>query len=328
MLLLTDKKYKYYLFIIWVLIFIRIIYYINEYYRKCLQCYNKSKKEKQCNICKNTLIFKGLKILSDEETLDEIIRKNKSISRFGDGEFKIIFGYGIGFQNPNNIISKRLLEVLNNNEKDLLLGLNFPYKKEDLTILKDYVRKYWINFINQYKFQLSNLINNNRTYYSATISRFYMRYKKRKNIHKYIKMLKKIWNSKNILIIEGEKSRLGMGNDLFDNAKSIKRIICPSINAFHVYDKIIKKVINLNEKRLILIALGPTATILAYDLHKLGFQSIDIGHVDIEYEWFLRNCTRIIPIENKYVNEAKDIQYKHTKFYNRKYEKQIIGIIK
>ena len=155
-----------------------------------------------------------------------------------------------------------------------------------------------------------------------------MRYKKRKNIHKYIKMLKKIWNSKNILIIEGEKSRLGMGNDLFDNAKSIKRIICPSINAFHVYDKIIKKVINLNEKRLILIALGPTATILAYDLHKLGFQSIDIGHVDIEYEWFLRNCTRIIPIENKYVNEAKDIQYKHTKFYNRKYEKQIIGIIK
>jgi glycosyltransferase family protein len=220
------------------------------------------------------------------------------------------------------------LEVLNNNEKDLLLGLNFPYKKEDLKILKDYVRKYWIDFINQYKFQLSNLINNNRTYYSATISRFYMRYKKRKNIHKYIKLLKKIWNSKNILIIEGEKSRLGMGNDLFDNAKSIKRIICPSINAFHVYDKIIKKVINLNEKRLILIALGPTATILAYDLHKLGFQSIDIGHVDIEYEWFLRNCTRIIPIENKYVNEAKDIQYKHIEFYNRKYEKQIIGIIK
>ena len=104
MLLLTDKKYKYYLFIIWVLIFIRIIYYINEYYRKCLQCYNKSKKEKQCNICKNTLIFKGLKILSDEETLDEIIRKNKSISRFGDGEFKIIFGYGIGFQNPNTLL--------------------------------------------------------------------------------------------------------------------------------------------------------------------------------------------------------------------------------
>jgi glycosyltransferase family protein len=293
-----------------------------------LQCYNKSKIEKQCNNCKNTIIFKGLKILSDEETLDEIIRKNKSISRFGDGEFKIIFGYGVGFQDPNNIISKRLLEVLNNNEKDLLIGLNFPYKKEDLKILKDYEIKYWRDFFNQYKFQLHNLINNNRTYYSATISRFYMRYKKRKNIDKYIKMLKKIWNSKNILIIEGEKSRLGMGNDLFDNAKSIKRIICPPINAFHVYNKIIKKVINLNEKRLILIALGPTATILAYDLHKLGFQSIDIGHVDIEYEWFLRNCSRIIPIENKYVNEAKDIQYKHIEFYNRKYENQIIEIIK
>ena len=83
-----------------------------------------------------------------------------------------------------------------------------------------------------------------------------MRYKKRKNIHEYIKKLKKIWNSKHILIIEGEKSRLGIGNDLFDNAKSIKRIICPSINAFRVYDKIIKKVINYNEKRLIINCFG------------------------------------------------------------------------
>ena len=205
--------------------------------------------------------------------------------------------------------------------------MSIPYKKEDLEILKDNTRKYWIDFVNKYKFQITNLINKNKTYYSATISRFYMRYKKRKNIHIYIKTLRKIWNSKDILIIEGEKSLLGIGNDLFDNAKSIKRIICPAINAFNVYDKIIKKVMNFNEKRLILIALGPTATILAYDLNKLGYQSIDIGHVDIEYEWFLRKSTLRIPIENKYVNEAKDIQYINATYDNRKYYSQIIEII-
>ena len=294
------KQYKKYLFPIWILILIRIEYYIYGYYKLCLVCNNIYKTEHKCNNCKKKIIFKGLKILSDEETLNEIIRKNKSISRFGDGEFKIIFGYGIGFQDPNNTISERLLEVLKSNEKNLLIGLSIPYKKEDLEILKDNTRKYWIDFVNKYKFQITNLINKNKTYYSATISRFYMRYKKRKNIHIYIKTLRKIWNSKDILIIEGEKSRLGIGNDLFDNAKSIKRIICPAINAFNVYDKIIKKVINFNEKRLILIALGPTATILAYDLNKLGYQSIDIGHVDIEYEWFLRKSTLRIPIENKY----------------------------
>ena len=182
--------------------------------------------------------------------------KNKSISRFGDGEFKLIFGHGVGFQKPNKKISKSLLEVLDNNEKDLLIGLYIPYKHKDFKNLKDYEKQYWIKFINQNKFIISTLINKNKKYYSSMITRFYMRYKKRKNIHEYIKKLKKIWNSKHILIIEGEKSRLGIGNDLFDNAKSIKRIICPSINAFRVYDKIIKKVINYNEKRLIINCFG------------------------------------------------------------------------
>ena len=55
---------------------------------------------------------------------------------------------------------------------------------------------------------------------------------------------------------------------------------------------------------MILLAIGPTATILAYDLYKEGYQAIDIGHVDIEYEWFLRQAKTKIKIENKYVCEA------------------------
>lgn len=52
---------------------------------------------------------------------------------------------------------------------------------------------------------------------------------------------------------------------------SIKRIICPNFNAFRVYNKIIKEVLKIKEKRLILIALGPTATVFVYDLSKLGY---------------------------------------------------------
>ena len=81
-----------------------------------------------------------------------------------------------------------------------------------------------------------------------------MIYKIKSNIPKYITKLKKIWNLKNILIIEGEKSKIGIGNNLFDNVKSIKRIIYPSINAFKVYDKIIKEVIKVDKKRLIIIS--------------------------------------------------------------------------
>ena len=63
-----------------------------------------------------------------------------------------------------------------------------------------------------------------------------MRYKNKKKIYilKYIQKLKKIWDQKDILIIEGETSRVGIGNDLFNNIKSLKRIICPVHNAFNV----------------------------------------------------------------------------------------------
>ena len=152
--------------------------------------------------------------------------------------------------------------------------------------------------------------------------------KSKKGVPEYIRKLKKIWDKRNIVIIEGEKSRLGIGNDLFENSNSIKRIICPTINAFNHYQEIINTIkIKVEKNKLILIALGPTATILAYDLNKLGYQAIDIGHVDIEYEWYLRKAKYKIPIKNKYVNEcsAKNISFDKVK--DKKYYRQIIAQI-
>ena len=115
-----------------------------------------------------------------------------------------------------------------------------------------------------------------------------------------------------------------MDNDLFNNMKSIKRIICPSVNAFKLYDKILNAALKVDKNKLILLALGPTATILAYDLYKAGYQVIDIGHVDIEYEWFIRNSTKIIGIPNKYVNEAKNENKNIKDIKDKNYYNQII----
>ena len=59
-----------------------------------------------------------------------------------------------------------------------------------------------------------------------------------------------------------------------------------------------------DREKLVLLALGPTATVMAYDLSHLGFQAIDIGNVDIEYEWYLRGATSKVRIEGKYTSEA------------------------
>ena len=78
-----------------------------------------------CSECQFNMIFQGLKVHSEEETLNEIIVNNKSISRFGDGEFKLIFGHSIRFQKFNKTLSKKLIEVLNSNEnKKILLQMD------------------------------------------------------------------------------------------------------------------------------------------------------------------------------------------------------------
>ena len=94
-----------------------------------------------------------------------------------------------------------------------------------------------------------------------------------------------------------------MGNDLFDNIKSIERILCPAEDAFNKYNEILNEIKKVENSKLILLALGPTATVLAYDLHRLGYKAIDIGHVDIEYEWYLRKAETKIKIPSKYMGE-------------------------
>ena len=131
------------------------------------------------------------------------------------------------------------------------------------------------------------------------------------------------------MIIEGDKSRLGVGNDLFDNMKSIQRVICPAINAFNYYENIINTIkTKVTKDKLILIALGPTATVLAYDLFKLGYRVIDIGHIDIEYEWYLRKAKSRIKINNKFVNEAGGYQeaFSNDMNYNKYFLQILVNI--
>lgn len=297
-------------------------------YDFCIKCQKKKKKlNRKCKKkCSAKRILKNIKIISAEDTLNEIIYNNKSISRFGDGEFNLIFGIGIKFQKRNKNISKRLKDVLLSNEKDLLIGIPDSLNLEYLNNFIPKTKRFWKKWIKKNRFKLI-FLHKKKKYYSSYITRFYIIRKDKSNVSKYIMKLKKIWEKKDVLIIEGEKSRLGVDNDLFDNIKSIQRILCPSKNAFFVYNKILKEALKTDKKKLILLALGPTATILAYDLYKAGYQVVDVGHVDIEYEWFLKNATSKIIIEGKYVNEVKGGNKNINNVKDKNYYNQIIAKI-
>ena len=304
------------------IIYIRFIFNFlkNNYKFFCNNCANRKKICSECYNCPADILFESIKFRNREETLKELLENKKSIARFGDGEFKIIFKRNIHFQKYNKTLQHKLLKVLNSEFPGLLIGI-FP--------LCNNTNKYWLNFIDKYKFKIAKIINKNKVYYHSGITRFFHQMQNRTQILEYVTKFKKIWNNRNILIVEGEKTRLGIGNDLFDNSKSIQRIICPAEQAFNAYKKIIKfiKKFKIKKNTIILISLGPTATILTYEIFKLGVQVIDFGHFDIEYEFYLRNAKKVIKIENKYVNEIPEGRTNITPITDEKYYKQIITTI-
>ena len=261
-------------------------------------------------------------IATREETLNALINSRTSICRYGDGEFNLIFGSDLPFQKYSEKLSDRLKEILKSNNSNILVGLSDVYG--NLDEFTEECKRYFRQFVVYNRMKIYSIIDLKKQYYNAEISRFYMGLQDKSRSATYIKMLKNIWKDKDIVIVEGEFSRLGCNNDLFANAKSIQRVICPAINAFSRYDEILEFCKTLPKEKLFILALGPTATVLAYDLATFGFQALDLGHIDIEYEWLLMGATKKVPIKNKYVNEAKSGRIK-TSIANEKYKSEIIA---
>ncbi|MCX4313390.1 MAG: GT-D fold domain-containing glycosyltransferase [Clostridia bacterium] len=269
--------------------------------------------------------YQKLNVLSDDETLDRILATGCSVARFGDGEMNIMRGVGIKFQKADDRLKERLLQIaaVGSNENVLVCVPNI-FDKEHIDTMTHEAKKWWKNYLRCTRGYWHKLFRGD-IFGDTNISRFYME-SKNKDRAGYVSRLKSLWADKRLLIVEGMKSRLGMGNDLFADTQSIKRILCPSSDAFGMYDKILNNVnaqIGTGDFDMMICALGPTATVLCSDTAD-KIQSLDLGHIDVEYEWFLQKANTKCAIENKSVTEVVNDCGDET---DSSYREQIIGVI-
>lgn len=265
---------------------------------------------------------KHIKILSIDETIEFMKIKGNSIVRFGDGEFSILNGKDIeNYQYNNEILRTKMEECISTyNYNNVLLCL--PETLTSLEICNSTSKKNWkLDFFLNRKVYMKYCMTD-YVYGNAFVSRPYLLYKDKKNSERWIKSILSLFNKKDIVIIEGSLSRTGVGNNLFKNATSVKRIICPSQNAFSKYDEIIEAAFNIDKECLILLAIGPTSKPVAFELIKAGYWVYDIGHIDSEYEWYLRGVTSKERILGKHTAEGLDDNISECK--DREYIESII----
>ena len=267
--------------------------------------------------------FKDIQFYPDSIVFEMLKDKGFSLCRFGDGEIAWIYrdskGY-FGQENPEQL-SNRLKEVLLSNDDKILVGI--PKFFDEMQEYDERRRKSRNVHLAKYGERWMELLDEQRKYADALISRVYLG---RDCDHKMMfDGWKSIWNNKDVIIVEGKDTRFGAGNTLLDNAKSIRRILVPSENAFASYQNILETTLLYRSSAIFLLAIGPTATVLAFDLAKEGCQAIDIGHLDIEYEWYLRKVKTKVAIQGKYVNEISGQKVAESKEVDQKYLNQIIA---
>ena len=243
------------------------------------------------------------KVLSIDDTLQLLLKSNKSIIRFGDGEFLYIFDkINLPFQRYDKKLAQKLINILSSDQETILIGLPSGYHSTNL--LSKTGKRFWRAQIAWIYPRLRKYLRIEKIYANASITRLYAEYQDKSNCKNWFELFMKIWDNKEIVLIEGEKSRIGVGNELFAGAKSVERILGPKHHAFSKYEELLNVARMIECHKLILIALGPCAKPLAYELAMLGHRVIDIGNLDIEFEWYLRGAKTKTKIPGKYTSEA------------------------
>lgn len=258
------------------------------------------------------------RVMTIGETIRKVQNEQLSLIRFGDGELVLIRGKSIPTQKSDQVLSKQLAKVLSTDETGLLIAVPdifrgvSAYQKKSQHFWQEHLffcRKIYCKYLNQ-----------SRLYGNAFFSRGYLTLRDHSECEKWFREIKKIWDEKAILLIEGATSYNGVGNDLFSKANKVQRVICKSKNCFVDYQIILKKAQEI-KCDIILLSVGATSKPLALDLFHAGYRVIDIGNLNVEYIAF---CNGLDSKEkmNKYWNQ--ELAIKNNRAAYQEYRSQVI----
>lgn len=228
--------------------------------------------------------FRRPKIKNAAETIEELIIGNSSLCRFGDGEFSLINGEDIAFQKSDPLLARRLRAILQSGEKDILIGIPYCYFSS-LEDLREFPKSFIRTWVARNREGINDLLIPAKQYYDTACTQLYALYESY-DFKSYFSKIKEIWMGRDLAIICGNTVFDVIDTNIFDCAKSIEYQFAPSLNAFEKYDELLAKAKQISKNKLIIIILGPTATVMAYDLALAGYRALDFGHIAKDYDFF------------------------------------------
>lgn len=210
------------------------------------------------------------KVLSFDETLDFLLQ-GKSISRFGELELELILGNiegdGDVTQVPDPSLSKRLSEILAEGTAETCVvaiwGFMGFYGKS--------AADWCFQFAQEHLEKTLPYFNPRRFYGDARITWMI----NRDNLARF----RMLWEGRKVVFVRPLRGRFIMDERLFDNISEFAYVDVPPTNAWSEYQRILDDCKKFSTEWMFFLAAGATATVVAFDLSKLGYQALDMGHL-------------------------------------------------
>lgn len=207
----------------------------------------------------------NMQIIRELETLD-LLLQGHSIARFGDGELRLAAGQSVGHQQAIPQLTEELHKILSQPTK-CLVGIPYVDKVSPLAHV-------WFNYsLNKF----TRLYNPEKQYYSAFISR--PDSAPWIDTPEYWQKVKGLWQGKDVIAVGGSAKGFRL-EEMEKETKSVKFIKTLPEEAYSEIDAIEKEIGN-DTSKVVLLAVGATATVLAYRLAEKGFQALDLGHLSM-----------------------------------------------
>jgi hypothetical protein len=222
-------------------------------------------------------------VLDLHETLRVVRSERLSLARFGDGE--LLLGLcaeaGIGFQDGSPQLQADLRSILHGDEWD-----DLPLLRCIPGLSASYYHPYWAKFWPLVKPMLDPAY----TYGDTSVSRealFQLDGEAGRQAWRAI------WDGQDVCYVVGRGSRFQPIDALFDCVASSQTVYSVPTNAYADLPRLVEEIAaTVPRHKLILLALGPAATILAARLTRLGYWALDIGHISQAYQTVVHGAPR------------------------------------
>ena len=217
-------------------------------------------------------------VLTETQTIERIVSKKLSFSRYSDGEFKLCRGASIARQQADPQLCRQLREILRSEAPNFAVGIPpYPDKARITSPTMDsYFRKFYYREWESVHHMAEH--GGKPTYLCAWAFWFNHYNLPPRETASCVSLIKRLWQDKDVTFVCNHRFRKhSLFASTFDNAKSHSFIHAPDKDAYSQYDDILEQAYAFPLNNLFLLACGPTATVLAHDLAAKGYHAVDTG---------------------------------------------------